>query len=70
MPVVLQNTKANPYLSLSEAAEIVGQSVNTLRRRIASGTLPAYRFGPRSIRVRLADVEALGRRIPSAHDGP
>ena len=29
-------------------------------------TLPAYRFGPRSIRVRLADLEATGHRVPSA----
>lgn len=66
MPNVPQETRANPYLSLTDAAEIVGQSVNTLRRRISSGSLPAYRFGPRSIRVRLADVEALGHRVPSA----
>lgn len=54
------------YLSLPEAAEYVGQSVTTLRRRIAVGTLPTYRFGPRSIRVRLADLEATGHRVPSA----
>ncbi|MEX0427733.1 helix-turn-helix transcriptional regulator [Nocardioides sp. DS6] len=54
------------YVSLVEAAEMLGQSVKTLRRRIAEGTLPAYRFGPRSIRVRLADLKASGHRIPSA----
>ena len=56
----------NPYLSLDDAAELLGQSVKTLRRRIAEGSLPAYRFGPRSIRVRLNDLEACGHRIPSA----
>ena len=54
------------YVSLVEAAQILGQSVKTLRRRIAEGTLPAYRFGPRSVRVRLQDLEASGHRIPSA----
>lgn len=54
------------YVSLADAAEILGQSVKTLRRRIAAGTLPAYRFGPRSIRVKLEDLEASGHRIPSA----
>lgn len=54
------------YLSLPEASEVVGQSVKTLRRRIASGTLVAYRFGPRSIRVKRADLEASGHQIPSA----
>ena len=61
-----QQSVSNPYLSLADAAGILGQSVKTLRRRIASGNLPAYRFGPRSIRVRLEDLEASGRRIPSA----
>ncbi|QMW68376.1 helix-turn-helix domain-containing protein [Mumia sp. ZJ1417] len=56
-------------MSLTDAADIVGQSVKTLRRRISAGTLPAYRFGPRSIRVRLNDLEASGRRIPSARAG-
>ncbi|WP_081615499.1 helix-turn-helix domain-containing protein [Nocardioides sp. Iso805N] len=66
MPHLPQDTRDNPYLSLTDAADLVGQSVNTLRRRISSGSLPAYRFGPRSIRIRLADLEALGHRIPSA----
>ncbi|SFB98975.1 DNA binding domain-containing protein, excisionase family [Nocardioides terrae] len=63
------DTATNPYLSLTDAAEIVGQSVKTLRRRISAGTLPAYRFGPRSIRVRFNDLEATGHRIPSARTG-
>lgn len=61
-----RNADPRTYLSLREASAIVGQSVKTLRRRISSGTLPAYRFGPRSIRVRLTDLEASGHRIPSA----
>lgn len=58
--------KSNPYLSLAEASEYLGQSVKTLRRRIAAGILPAYRFGPRMIRVRLRDLEATAQRIPNA----
>ncbi|GAB7003928.1 hypothetical protein JCM18899A_14000 [Nocardioides sp. AN3] len=57
------------YLSLAEAADIVGQSQKTIRRRIAAGTLPAYRFGPRTIRVRLDELQSAGRRIPSARPG-
>ena len=64
-----QAIEAPTYLSLAEAAEVVGQSVKTLRRRISAGTLPAYRFGPRSIRVQLGDLEASGHRIPSARTG-
>ncbi|EGD42877.1 helix-turn-helix domain-containing protein [Nocardioides sp. NPDC057772] len=54
------------YLSLPEAAEVVGQSVKTLRRRIAAGTLVAYRFGPRAIRIKRTDLEASGHQVPSA----
>ena len=54
------------YLSLEEAAEVMSLSVNTIRRRIADGTIPAYQCGRRPIRIRLDDLEAALRRIPSA----
>lgn len=54
------------YLSLEHAAEITDQSVRTLRRRVSDGSLPAYRFGPRQLRVRLDDLQAMARRIPTA----
>lgn len=57
------------YLTLSQAADRYGVSVRTLRRRIAEGRLPAYRVGPRSIRVAEADLARLARPIPTAHDG-
>lgn len=52
------------WLSLQQAAALYGVSVDTLRRRIAAGRLPASRFGVRLIRVRSADVERLFRAIP------
>lgn len=54
------------YVSLAQAARITEQSVKTIRRRVADGTIPAYRFGPRQIRIKLADLEATAHRIPSA----
>lgn len=54
------------YISLDQAAEITDQSVKTIRRRISDGTIPAYRFGPRQIRIKLEDLESAARRIPSA----
>lgn len=54
------------YLSLEEAAEVMSLSVKTIRRRIADGTIPAYQCGRRPIRIRLGDLEAALRRIPSA----
>jgi excisionase family DNA binding protein len=55
------------YISLEQAAEITEQSVKTIRRRISDGTIPAYRFGPRHIRVKLEDLEASARQIPNGH---
>jgi excisionase family DNA binding protein len=54
------------YLSLEGAAEVMFLSVKTIRRRIADGTIPAYQCGRRPIRIRLDDLEASLRRIPSA----
>ena len=54
------------YLTLADAAERHGVSVRTLRRRVAEGALPAYRIGPRAIRVKADDLAELARRIPTA----
>jgi len=53
------------HMTLKEAAEFYGVSERTLRRRIAEGKLPAFRVGPRSIRVTAEDVAALATRIPT-----
>ncbi|WP_395658105.1 helix-turn-helix domain-containing protein [Nocardioides sp.] len=54
------------YVSLGEAADAMSVSVKTIRRWIASGALPAYRCGKRAIRIRLEDLEAAPRQIPTA----
>jgi excisionase family DNA binding protein len=62
-------TKPQPrrqYESLADAAERTGLSIRTLRRRIAAGQLPAYRSGPRVLRVDPADVDRLMILVPSA----
>jgi len=60
---------ARKDMTLAEAASWYRISQRTLRRRIADGSLPAYRVGPRLLRVSGEDVAALGRRVPSAADG-
>lgn len=62
---IIESTKPGAFVSLSAAADILGVSVHTLRRRIAAGELPAFRTGRRIIRVRVSDLENLLRRIPS-----
>jgi len=53
------------WLSLQRAALIYCVSVDTLRRRVTSGVLPASRLGRRLIRVRVADLERIFRPIPN-----
>ena len=62
----MAETKLPVYLSLEQAAAVMSLSVKTIRRRIADGTIPAYQCGRRPIRIRLDDLEAALRRIPSA----
>ena len=58
--------KARGMVSLAEAAELAGLSTKTLRRRIAEGALPAFRTGPRLIRVYPADLVALVKPMNAA----
>lgn len=56
----------NDLITIGQAAEILGCHPQTIRRAIAAGSLPAYRFGPRAIRLRRSDVEAALRPVPAA----
>lgn len=53
-------------LSIAEAAEHAHVSKDTIRRRIADGTLPAERIGRKIIRVDRSAVDAMFRPIPTA----
>lgn len=59
-----QSEPASEWVSLQQAAILVGVSVDTLRRRIRAGKLPAYRFGERLIKLRIEDLDNLVRPIP------
>ncbi len=63
---VIESTKPGAFISLAAAADMLGISVHTLRRRIAAGELPAFRTGKRIIRVRVSDLGGILRRVPSA----
>lgn len=45
------------YLAVAEAAVILSVSESTIWRWIRRGDLPAYRIGPRSVRVKREDLE-------------
>lgn len=46
------------YLSVGEAAERLGVSGSTIWRWVGQGRLPAYRVGPRRLKLKVADVAA------------
>jgi excisionase family DNA binding protein len=48
-----------PTMNLQQAAASVGVSVSTVRNWIKSGQLPAYRLGPRLLRVKPSDLKVL-----------
>lgn len=52
-----------PDLTIRQAADALNCHPNTLRRYIARGRLPAYRVGPKLLRVRAEDVAALARPL-------
>ena len=54
------------WMSLQRAAERCGVSVDTLRRRVRAGDLPASRLGRRLIRVRVDDIDRIWRPISHA----
>ncbi len=54
----------HPFVSLQRAAVMYGTSVDTMRRRVRDGSLPAFRNG-RLIRVKVSDLEALFRPVRS-----
>lgn len=53
-------------ITIREAADFYGCSERSVRRYIAAGKLAAFRVGPRNIRVRSDDVEALLHAVPTA----
>lgn len=54
------------YITIPQAANVMGVCDKTVRRHIAAGRLRAYRCGKRLIRVRIEDIEKLMHEIPSA----
>jgi|RhiMethySRZTD1v2_1073278.scaffolds.fasta_scaffold485912_2 excisionase family DNA binding protein len=62
--------KTNPadtdLISMREAMSRYHVSRDTIRRRIADGSITAYRLGPKLIRIDRAEADALLRRIRKA----
>lgn len=46
------------------AADRIGVCDRTVRRWINTGVLPAYRVGPRTLRIDPGDLDQIARRVP------
>lgn len=53
------------YATIAHAADYTGFAEKTIRRRITDGSLTGYRFGKRSIRIDLNQLDELMRPIPT-----
>lgn len=43
--------------TVKQAAEMLSVHPNTIRKWVQTGKLPAQRFGPRTIRINLNDIQ-------------
>lgn len=64
MPTKRRYTKPRPditpaYFDVAEAAKYLNVSQKTVRRLINSGELTGYRYGPRVLRVKISDLDAI-----------
>lgn len=55
----MEHLREKDYYTVSEAAAHLGVSNATVWRWIESGKLSAYRVGPKNIRIKKADLEAV-----------
>jgi excisionase family DNA binding protein len=55
-----------PLLTIQETMQATGLGDKTIRRRIADGTLTAYRVGPRALRIERSSLLKLVTPIGAA----
>lgn len=52
------------FVNQKQAAELCGVERHTVAGWIRQGHLPAKRVGNRSIKIKVSDLEGMGKRIP------
>ena len=53
----------DPFVSPKFAAQFLALSPATIYRHVQQGDLPATRFGSKTIRIRLSDIESFGTPV-------
>lgn len=65
MATTAATTRTSAYVSLVEAGDVLGVHSRTIRRYISEGRLTGYRIGPRLVKVKRADLDAMMKVIPT-----
>lgn len=63
---MLAQVSKQSEVTVAEAARYKGVHDRTIRRWIWEGRLPAERVGPRLLRIKVADLDALGKEATPA----
>lgn len=56
------------FYTVAQAADALGVSVSTIRRWIADQRLPAFRLGPKALRIKKQDLDAAGQPARTAEE--
>ncbi len=59
---------AKEYLNIKEAAKIIGISHHTLYKWSVRGIVPSHKFGLRTLRFTLEDIEKISRKKEKNHE--
>lgn len=70
LPEAVSLAPGDSYDTLETVAARFDVTPRTVSRWIKTGVLPAVRVGPRLVRIRPEDVEALCRPIPTGRPKP
>jgi excisionase family DNA binding protein len=57
------------YVNYDAAASYLGVSKTTFRTMVRDGIIPAYRFTPRVLRIRVADLDAAATPVVGGEQG-
>jgi excisionase family DNA binding protein len=65
----MSNDISGAYITYAAAASELGVSLTTFRGMVRDGIIPAYRFTPRVVRIRVADLDAAARPVIGGEGG-
>ncbi len=65
----MSNDISPGYFTIEGTASYLGVSKNTVRNAIRDGLIPAYRFSPRVVRIRVADLDAAATPVVGGEQG-